>query len=94
MIVDFNHPLAGKNLVFEIEVVSKAKNDKEKILGIIEIFSNSKDLDVEIENESIKIKDKKKILDFTRKNSISETILKFFKNIKKVQFIDEYERES
>lgn len=34
--VDFNHELAGKTLVFEIEVVEKAKNDTEKIGYLLE----------------------------------------------------------
>jgi FKBP-type peptidyl-prolyl cis-trans isomerase 2 len=42
--VDFNHPLAGKTLVYEVEIKGKIVDTEEKIRAIFEIYSvNEKD---------------------------------------------------
>ena len=34
--VDFNHDLAGKTLIYDVKIVSEAKNDKEKVEFLVE----------------------------------------------------------
>ena len=42
--VDFNHPLAGKTLIYDVEIVSKIEDTEEKIKAIFEIYNiNEKD---------------------------------------------------
>ena len=42
--VDFNHPLAGKTLIYDVEIVSKIEDAEEKIKAIFEIYNiNEKD---------------------------------------------------
>jgi len=35
--VDFNHPLAGKNLIYEIDILSIVKDDKEKLKSLCKL---------------------------------------------------------
>jgi FKBP-type peptidyl-prolyl cis-trans isomerase 2 len=37
--VDFNHPLAGKTLVYDLEVKARIDDDREKIKALVEFFA-------------------------------------------------------
>ncbi len=54
-LVDFNHPLAGKDLVYDIKVKRIVDDDKEKIDSILKINLGIKDLDVKVENKKATI---------------------------------------
>ena len=56
--VDFNHPLAGKDLYYEIEVIREVNNLEDKIKGLIEfLFDVSRDnVEVLVEGKKIRIK--------------------------------------
>lgn len=53
--VDFNHPLAGRNLVFEFKVLKIVTDEKIKLKNIIDttLFLNEKMYDFKIDNEKI-----------------------------------------
>jgi len=87
--VDFNHPLAGKSLEYDVEIKEEITEQKEKIKAILEFFLKKKDNDVLIENETAKIKVKEEISSMTKK-TIANMIMKWVKNIKKIQFIEEF----
>jgi len=57
VIVDFNHPLAGKDLVYEIDVIREVNSLEEKIKGLLEfLFGISREkISVNIENNKIKV---------------------------------------
>lgn len=59
--VDFNHPLAGKILVYELEIKEKIEKDSEKIRAICEYY------DCEVEGIEIK----EKIAEILVKNDIN-----------------------
>ncbi|MFH1105743.1 MAG: peptidylprolyl isomerase [Candidatus Aenigmatarchaeota archaeon] len=53
--VDFNHPLSGKTITYEIEVIGIVEKDVEKAKSIVQIFSNA-DAEVEINAGAVEIK--------------------------------------
>jgi len=63
--VDFNHPLAGKSLEYDVEIKEEITDQKEKI----------------------KVKEE---ISGMIKKTIANMIMKWVKNIKKIQFIDEF----
>ena len=55
VIVDFNHPLAGKDLIYELKIKRLVTDTKEKLSSILKPLSN-KDIDIKIENNIANIK--------------------------------------
>ena len=103
--VDFNHPLAGKDLVYEVQVTEIIDDDKEKIKGMIQLhYSNSTfDLDkteIDIEDGIVNIKlddlaryDQQSYLDVTlARFKISRDLWDNMEGINKVNFIDSFEK--
>ena len=91
--VDFNHPLAGKTLEYEVEIKEKITTAKEKIIGILELFLKFEkdEINVKIEKETLEIKiDKKLDVPKAIKKVIVDNVTKWVKNIKKVRFIEEF----
>ena len=60
-LVDFNHPLAGKEVVYTIKVNKIVTDDKEKIKSYIELSLNLKDASVDVKEGKAEIKTKKDI---------------------------------
>lgn len=102
--VDFNHELAGKDLIFDIEIVEKITDNAEKIKGLIEVYYGNPNLDVE--KTDIEFEDGvakialDKIAGFEQRQLQEVTLSKFrvakeiydnIDEITKVQFIDEFE---
>ena len=87
--VDFNHPLAGKSLEYDVEIKEQIIDQTEQTKAILEFFLKKKDNDVSIENETAKIKVKEEISGMIKK-TIANMIMKWVKNIKKIQFIEEF----
>ena len=105
--VDFNHELAGKDLVYELEIVEAIEDNEEKIKGLIEVYYGNPNLnldDVEIEFDDDVAKIKLGILaGFDQRSSQEVTLSKFrvareayenIEEVEKVQFIDEFADES
>ncbi|QQG39058.1 MAG: peptidylprolyl isomerase [Candidatus Woesearchaeota archaeon] len=84
--VDFNHPLAGKEVTYEVKINKVVTDVKEKLENFIKFFLNIKDAEVKIEDKKAEIKTKQKIPDELSKffvKRIAETI----DEIKEVKFI-------
>lgn len=96
--VDFNHPLAGKTLEYEVEVHKKISDPKEQIRSIFKLHIprvETKDVEVETKGEEVEIttpKDPKtrRYINLTEEIT-SKDILKYIKGIKRVKFIDVFE---
>lgn len=60
-LVDFNHPLAGKSLIYNIRINKIIVDDKEKINSILKLNLGIKDAEINIENNKAKITTKHEI---------------------------------
>lgn len=73
-LVDFNHPYAGHDLVYDVDILRKLDDDVEKLKSFFELHFNMKDLDVKVEEGIAKIP-----------TSIPEVISKpLFEHLKKI----------
>lgn len=91
--VDFNNPLAGKNLTYDIEVKEKIEDINEQAKSIFEFFGvekidikiNENVIDIETSRLPDQLKDKasKLILDYVKPNG---------KNLEKIRYIDVVEK--
>ncbi len=94
--VDFNHPLAGKNLEYEITVLKKVTDKKEQIKSLFKYHlpkSNPDELHIEIKEKIAEITTPKndeqtrRFINLT-KDIIAKDILKYIKDIEQVKVID------
>ena len=60
-LVDFNHPLAGKELTYTIKINKVITDDKEKINSILKINLGMKDTETKVENKKATITSKQEI---------------------------------
>jgi len=91
--IDFNHPLAGKNLEYEIEVKEEIKTPEEKIKAIFNFYTGTEkeDVEVEIKEKKVEVLLKKKIeLPVAIKERISSILLKWVKDLETIKFVDMY----
>jgi FKBP-type peptidyl-prolyl cis-trans isomerase 2 len=104
--VDFNHELAGKNLVYDIKVVKVIDDDIDKIKSMIELHYSAPNLDsdkhdIKIVDGVVKIAmdemakfDKKPYMDITfARFRIARDIWENMENVEKVEFVDVFEKK-
>lgn len=84
-LVDFNHPLSGKELAYKIKVNKKVTDDKEKLSGYLRLSIGTKDFETEITNSNAKISLKNEIPEEV-KEKLSKKITELIPNIKKAEF--------
>ncbi len=53
-IVDFNHPLAGKTIIFEVEIKEKVEDLPEKIKALFVMYTGL-DVEVEVEDKLVRV---------------------------------------
>ncbi len=91
--VDFNHPLAGKTLEYDVEIKQKITSVKGKIMAILELFLKFEkdEINIKIDKEILEIRiGKKKDVPKTIKKLIADNVIKWIKTIKKIRFIEEF----
>lgn len=92
--VDFNHPLAGKTLVYDLEVKEEIKDLEKRVKAVIFYFMGIEDVDSEVKMNAkevdIMFKQKFDILSET-KQSMSNIIIKWVGGVEKVWFKDAFE---
>ncbi len=88
--VDFNHPLAGKTLIYDVEVKEKIENDEEKVKALCEYYG--------LNVKGIEVKEKK--VKIMLKNGVSERVKQLitndifdFMNFDSVEFSQIFERK-
>ena len=103
--VDFNHPLAGKDLVYDIEVTEIIEDNDEKIKSMIELHYANPNVDIEkteitIEDGVANIQldemakfDQQSYMDITfARFRIAKDIWENIEEITKVNFVDAFEK--
>ena len=88
--VDFNHPLAGKRLEYDVEIKEKITDTKEKIKSIFEFFLGKEpNLEVTVKEKEAIIKIKEDI-PRQAKLFISQIIKRWVKPIENIKFVEEF----
>lgn len=83
-VIDFNHPLAGKDLIYDVDILREIKDTKEKVNSIISQIT--KKFEVTVNNNEIEIKSNIK-KDFQDK--LKEEIKSRIPEIKEIKFSKE-----
>jgi FKBP-type peptidyl-prolyl cis-trans isomerase SlyD len=92
--IDFNHPLAGKTLLYEIEIKKQVRETKEKIYAILKFFSNLDEsvANVNVENGEAEIEVKGLQIANRIKESVVKTIFQWINEINRIKFSEIYEK--
>ena len=91
-LVDFNHPLAGRELVYEVKINKLIVNNKEKIKNFLKLETGvelkNEDIDIEGNIALIKVRDLKLIKEDTKKR------LKDILKLKEIKLINKNTKEN
>ncbi|MBI1978547.1 MAG: FKBP-type peptidyl-prolyl cis-trans isomerase [Candidatus Aenigmarchaeota archaeon] len=94
--VDFNHPLAGKAIEYEVEIKEEILESNDKIKSAVRYFTGIKyeDANVTVNGSEATINAQK--FDFPKqvKQGIADTIMKWVDGIAKVNFVDTFEKKN
>ena len=93
--VDFNHPLAGKILVYDLTAVSKIEDTAERVQALIFYFVgiDKDDVKVEITQNAAEVEFKRKQGVHTEvKEMVATNVLKYVPGIEKMKFVDIFEK--
>jgi len=92
--VDFNHPLAGKTLVYELEVKSLVEKPEDKVKSVVFYFTGMDDTDVKVADGVAEIAILRDV-DVVRpvKSVIAENAMKWC-GVGKVRFVETFEHKA
>ena len=90
-LVDFNHPLASKDLVYNIKINKIVDDNKEKLNSLLKTYLHIKDAEIELKVESASIKSKHNIPKQAQEEFI-KIANKIIPGIKKVDFTIQEEK--
>lgn len=85
-IVDFNHPLAGHPIVYEVKILKLVKEDKEKLSALLEPAKQLFQLDIDIHYKDGEVTIKSKLPELLEKG-FKERIIELIPSIKKLTFV-------
>lgn len=83
-LVDFNHPLAGRDIIYNLKINRLVEDDMEKLKSLLKIHLHMKDAEIEVKEGGADIKSKHSIPDDIQAEfkKIAERIIPSLKNIK------------
>lgn len=97
--VDYNHPLAGRTLIYEVSIEKVVEDDNEKVLNIISkripevdrakfsVERKSSDLTIEVPEEAFYLSGLQ-----VAKKSVTSDLQKYFPNIETISFREVFKR--
>jgi FKBP-type peptidyl-prolyl cis-trans isomerase SlyD len=97
--VDYNHPLAGRTLIYEVSIEKVVEDDTEKVLNIISkripevdktkfnVARDSSDLIIEVPEEAFYLSGLQ-----VAKKSVTSDLQKYFPNIETISFREVFKR--
>ncbi len=86
VIVDFNHPLASRHLLYKIKILRKVEDTKEKADSIVSKYNL--EFSSELKNSTLEIKTNEEI-DKRLNDDIAKRVIELVPIIKKVNFVKE-----
>jgi FKBP-type peptidyl-prolyl cis-trans isomerase 2 len=91
--IDFNHPLAGKTLEYELELKSVIEKKDDKIKAVVEYFTGVTDVEVKIVGQDGEVSIMKDV-DIVRplKSMIAENAIKWC-GVERVKFIETFDKQ-
>lgn len=91
--VDFNNPLAGKSLEYDIKVNKLVTDKKEQIQAVFRFYTALDTEKIEIEKEKAKIAPPAtKTIPAEVKKLIADGIIKYIKGIKEVEYTESFKK--
>jgi FKBP-type peptidyl-prolyl cis-trans isomerase 2 len=86
-LVDFNHPLAGKDLVYEFKINKIVKDDEEKLKALLKLQLNLKDIKAKIKegDATISLNIKQELIKPIQER-LTKNIKELIPSIKKIKF--------
>lgn len=84
-LVDFNHPLAGKELSYQVKINRKVIDSKEQLVGYLRLLLGVKDVEAEVSGNKAKVTLKMEIPKEAQ-DEINSKITNLIANISKVEF--------
>jgi FKBP-type peptidyl-prolyl cis-trans isomerase 2 len=91
-LVDFNHPLAGKELIYDLKVKRIVDDDMEKINSVFRVNLGIKDADINVENKKATVT-LKQDLPKELKEEIKKKIKEIVKNIEDITIQKEEKKQ-
>jgi peptidylprolyl isomerase len=97
--VDYNHPLAGRTLIYEVSIEKVVEDDNEKVLSIISkripevdkakfgVERNSSELTIEVPEEAFYLSGLQ-----VAKKSVTSDLQKYFPNVETISFREVFKR--
>ena len=82
--MDFNHPLAGKELLYHMKIVRVIKETKEKVRALLRYYNLN--YETKLKEGDLKIESEKQIPEFIQK-ILRDNITKWIPEIKKLSFV-------
>ena len=84
-LVDFNHPLSGKDITYKIKINKIITDDKEKVKSYLKLVLGSK-VEFELKEGVVEVKIEKEIPKEVKEN-ISKKLIELVPSLKKLNFI-------
>lgn len=91
--VDFNHPLAGKKLEYDLEVKRELTDAREKVVAIVGYITglDSEKVHASLNQTEAEIKvDADREMPAGMKKQIADLVIKWVSGVEKIRFVDEY----